>query len=231
MILDSRKMNKTIVFVFLISFLGTFSLNAQKLNIAKKKIENTAPDDNLNKRNAKNQKQGMWFFDKPVHFGDPGFYEFGSFQDDLKTGLWYKLTKDQQLIAIEHYKFNVLDGPAQYFENGKLASVGTYRGIFTPYAFDTFIVTDPISFADSTVIIPAERGYTKHGTWRYYDPASGHLIMEREYQVDIVLKEKRFELPLPKINGKVQQPKLPHEGGKDKGWNTGKGKSRNSLIK
>lgn len=187
--------------------------------------------DKLNELNAKGQRQGMWFFDRPSHFGDPGYYEFGAYAEDLRTGLWYKLTKEQQLMSIEHYKFNVLDGAAQYFENGKLTVVGSYRGIFTPYAFDTFVVTDPITFADTTVVIPAERGHTKHGTWRYYDPGSGHLVMEREYQVDILLKEKRFELPLPKANGLEQRPKLPHEGGKDKGWNTGKGKNKNSLIK
>lgn len=211
--------------------LSSFSVFAQQKMVVKPSKQAAVADDNLNKRNAKNQKQGMWFFDKPIHFGDPGYYEFGAYAEDMKSGLWYKLSKDQQLIAIENYKFNVLDGSAQYFENGQLASVGTYRGIFTPYAFDTFVVTDPVSFMDSTVVIPAERGHTKHGIWRYYDPASGHLIMEREYQVDIVLREKKFELPLPKENGLKVKPRLPHEGGKDKGWNTGKGKSKNSLIK
>lgn len=222
--------NRSVIFLVIASFclLNTADAQKQKLVISNK---HKNQDDNLNKRDAKSHKQGMWFFDKPIHFGDPGYYEFGAYKDDMKSGLWYKLTKDQQLIAIEHFNLNVLDGPAQYFENGKLATVGNYRGIFTPYANDTFIVTDPVTFADSTVIIPAERGYTKHGTWRYYDPASGHLIMEREYQVDIVLKEKRFELPLPKSNGSKLPTRLPHEGGKDKGWNTGKGKSRNSLIK
>lgn len=216
--------------IVLFYFIGPATVLAQRQSVDKAKKGNVT-EENLNKRNAKGQKQGMWFFDRPAHFGDPGFFEFGSYMENMRSGLWYKLTKERQLMAIEHYKFDVLDGPAQYFEDGKLASVGNYRGIFTPYAYDTFIVTDPITLADSTVVIPAERGHTKHGTWRYYDPASGHLIMEREYQVDILLKEKRFELPAPKINGAEQRSKLPHEGGKEKGWNTGKGKNKNSLIK
>jgi len=218
-------------FVFLVCFfLPAMPLFAQKQSSVKTKKETTA-DDNLNKRDARQRKQGMWFYDIPVHFGDPGYYEFGSYKDDLKTGLWYKMSRDQQLIAIENFKLDVPDGPAQYFENGRLASVGNYRGIYTPYDFDTVLVLNPISLEDTMVVIPAERGYTKHGTWRYYDPASGHLIIEREYQVDYLLKEKKFELPKRPEESKGMPAKLPHEGGKDRGWNTGKEKNKKSLIK
>ena len=204
---------------------------AQQQGKEKAKKETVKADDNLNKRDAKQRKQGMWSYDIPQHFGDPGYYEFGNYTDDQKSGLWYKMTREQQLISIEHYKFNVPDGPAQYFEQGKLSSIGTYRGIYTPYALDTFMVTNPLTLEDTMVVIPAERGYTKHGTWRYYDPGSGHLVLEREYQVDILLKEKKFELPKRSEDGKAVPAKLPHEGGKDRGWNTGKGKNKNSLIK
>lgn len=218
-------------FLFLAGLLiPVMPLWAQKQNSIKTKKE-TVADENLNKRDAKQRKQGMWFYDIPVHFGDPGYYEFGAYKDDLKTGLWYKMSRDQQLIAIENFKLDVPDGPAQYFENGKLASVGTYRGIYTPYDFDTVLVLSPISLEDSMVVIPADRGYTKHGTWRYYDPASGHLILEREYQVDYLLKEKKFELPKRVEESKGIPAKLPHEGGKDRGWNTGKEKNKKSLIK
>lgn len=218
-------------FLFLAGLLiPVLPLLAQKQSTVKTKKE-AAADDNLNKRDAKQRKQGMWFYDIPVHFGDPGYYEFGAYKDDLKTGLWYKMTRDQQLIAIENFKLDVPDGPAQYFENGRLVSVGTYRGIYTPYDLDTFMVTHPITLEDTMVVVPAERGYTKHGTWRYYDPASGHLILEREYQVDYLLKEKKFELPKRTEEDKAIPARLPHEGGKDKGWNTGKGKNKKSLIK
>lgn len=196
-----------------------------------KQEKDTVAQGNLNRLDAKQRKQGMWFYDHPVHFGDPGYYEFGTYIDDRKNGLWYTMSKERLLMSIENYKMGELDGPAQYFENGRLVMVGNYRGIFTPYADDTFWVKDPYTLADTMVVTPAERGHTKHGLWRYYDAETGHLIMEREYQVDIILSEKKFSVPEGMKSAPVQAPKLPHEGGKVKGWSTGKGKSRNSLIK
>ena len=201
--------------------------------ISKQKIEpkTESQSEDLNKYDKQHQKQGMWFYSYDSKFGDPGYYEFGSYKDNLKTGLWYKLSKEQQIISIETYKYNVLDGMAQYFENGKLITIGNYRGIYTPYKFDTVLIINPLTSQDSLVIIAAEKGFTKHGLWRYYHPISGQLTTEREYQVDILLKEKHFR-PLAQQDSKtIDYPKMPHEGGKDRGWNTGKYKSRKSLIK
>ncbi|RQO31427.1 hypothetical protein DBR32_05555 [Taibaiella sp. KBW10] len=189
----------------------------------------SAADENLNKKDKQNRKQGMWFYNVPGQFGDPAYMEFGAYKDDQKTGLWYKLSKEQQLIAIENYKQNVLNGQAQYFENGKLYCIGNYRGIYSKYAYDTFLVTNPITLIDTLVATPSEQGYTKHGNWRYYNPVTGHLVREAEYQVDILLKEINYAQPigLPA----TERPKLPHEGGAHKGWNTGHSSSKKSLIK
>lgn len=219
------------------SFLGlslalcTLSSIAQVAKMTTKVDTANNTNDNLNKVDKAGKKQGMWFYDQPSRFGDPAFYEFGAYNDNLKSGLWYKLSKEKQLISIENFKFNELDGPAQYFENGRLSVLGNYRGIYTPYAFDSFMVQDPITFQDSLVVVPAEKGFTKHGNWRYYDPNSGHLVLEREYQVDIIIKERKFDQPLPKSKVDIEAPKLPHQGGKEKGWNIQKSKDRNSLIK
>ncbi|HTO14179.1 MAG TPA: hypothetical protein VLZ83_00285 [Edaphocola sp.] len=205
---------------------------AKVQNQTKNKIEPTpAADDNLNKSDSKNRKQGMWFYNRASQFGDPSYYEFGAYKDDMKTGLWYKLSKDQELISIENYKFNVLDGTAQYYENGKLTTIGNYRGIYTSNKYDTVLVIDPMTTEATYVVVAAEKGYTKHGLWRYYNPISGQLTMEREYQVDILLKEKKFKQLIYENEKQENKHKFPHEGGKEKGWNSGKYKTRNSLIK
>lgn len=187
-------------------------------------------NENLNKTDSKKRKQGMWFYRIPAKFGDPGYMEFGSYKDNQKTGIWYKLSSDAQLMAIENYKKGLLDGQAQYFENGKLAIIGNYRGIYSKYAYDTFNVIHPETMLDTLVVVPSERGTTKHGTWRYYNPMSGHLVREEEYQVDLLLKEQDFTLPTVKEKSD-NSFKLPHEGGAGKGWKTNGTKSRSSLTK
>lgn len=200
------------------------SLNAQQ-----NKETKTAADDNLNKKDKQGKKQGMWFFNMPSQFGDPSYMEFGTYKDDLKSGLWYKLSNERQLISIETYKQGVLDGQAQYFDEGRLYCIGNYRGIYSKYAYDTFMVTNPVTLNDTMVIISSDRGYTKHGLWRYYNPVTGHLVKEEEYQVDLLLREEEFAEPAPRAV--PERPKLPHEGGKHKGWDAGKSTSRKSLIK
>ena len=221
---------KTVLLGLGLTFFALSSI-AQVENKLVKEDSTKTSNDNLNKTDKKGKKQGMWFYDHPSRFGDPAYYEFGSYNNDLKSGLWYKLSKERQLIAVENFKNNELDGPAQYYEDGKLSVLGNYRGIFTPYAFDSFMVQDPLTFQDSLVVVPAEKGFTKHGNWRYYDPNSGHLVVEREYQVDIIIKESKFHLPTPKPEVGAEPPKMPHQGGKEKGWNIQKSKDRNSLIK
>lgn len=202
---------------------GTASIFAQNGKETK-----SAADENLNKKDKQNRKQGMWFYNVPGQFGDPPYMEFGAYKDDQKTGLWYKLSKEQQLISIENYKQNVLDGQSQYFDNGKLYCIGHYRGIYSKYAYDSFLVVNPLTLEDTLVVTPSEQGYTKHGNWRYYNPVTGHLVREAEYQVDILLKETNFPEPMGQP---VERPKLPHEGGKHKGWDAGHSNARKSLIK
>jgi hypothetical protein len=205
---------------------------AQKPNVKSPATSSQkASEENLNKKDAKNRKQGMWFYERPAQFGDPGFYEFGAYENDKKTGMWYKVSHSKELMAIENYKLDVLDGPAQYFEGGNLAATGNYRGIFTTHKYDSFMVRNPANDLDTLIILPAETGYTKHGLWRFYDSRSGQLVLEQEYQVDFLIRERRFETVGSIKNKNISVPKLPHEGGKTRGWSTGKGKSKNSLIK
>lgn len=218
----------SILTVLSLSGFWAHSALAQKAtNVASKKDA----DENLNKKDGKNRKQGMWFFERNAQYGEPGFYEFGNYLNDKRSGLWYKMSQNKDLMSIEHFKFDVLDGPAQYFESGKLVATGTYRGIFTSYKYDSFMVRNPETDLDTLIVLPAEIGHTKHGLWRFYDSKTGQLILEQEYQVDFLLNERRFEAVESIKNKNISTPKLPHEGGKIRGWSTGRGKSKNSLTK
>ena len=218
--------NQIVLVVLCTIGVNTISLTG---NAQQTKETKATSEDNLNKKDKLGKKQGMWFFNMPSQFGDPSYMEFGTYTNDLKSGLWYKLSNERLLISIETYKQGVLDGQAQYFEDGKLYCIGHYRGIYSKYALDTFVVTNPVTLDDTMVVIPSDRGYTKHGLWRYYNPVTGHLVREEEYQVDLLLREVSFPEPAPRET--PERPKLPHEGGKHKGWDAGKGSAKKSLIK
>lgn len=150
--------------------------------------------DGLNQVDQHNLKQGTWFTNHKALRGEPAFMEFGNYSDNQKSGLWYKLDDNGQLMAIQNYRKGVLDGQSQFYENGKLVCIGTYRGLNPDTKYDSIWVTDPGTQLDSLVVVPSERGSLKHGLWRYYDPLTGQLTMEEEYQVDDLLYRKRFEV-------------------------------------
>lgn len=161
----------------------------QKLSSA---TASSQPKDNLNKVDNQNRKQGLWFYMHDARMGEPRYYEFGSYKDNKKTGIWTKLDQEQRLTATENYQNGVLNGTSQYYEAGKLYCIGNFRGLNQDQKFDSIMVTDPNTLEDSLVILPSEIGHTKHGIWRYYNVNNGHLIREEEYQVDNLIYEKDF---------------------------------------
>lgn len=148
--------------------------------------------DNLNKKDATNRKQGLWFYEYEARMGEPHYYEYGSYQDDRKTGVWTKLDNEQRLMATETYSRGVLNGIAHYYEEGRLICVGTYRGIYSPNKYDSVWITNVNTYEDTLVAVPTEIGHTKHGLWRYYDAKTGQLTREEEYQVDYLISSKEF---------------------------------------
>ncbi len=178
--------------LFITTLLSCYVVFAQqkKTNRSLPKEENKK--DNLNKTDAKNRKQGLWFYKHDARMGEPMYYEYGNFQDDKKTGVWTKLDGEQRLMATENYYKGVLNGTSQYYENGRLTCVGNYRGIYTENKYDSVWVTDPVTYIDTLVAVPADIGYTKHGVWRYYDARTGQLTREEEYQVDNLIRKEEY---------------------------------------
>lgn len=148
----------------------------------------------LNQKDARGKAHGTWYVQQPARMGEPAFIEFGNYDHGRKAGIWYKLDGEGQLIAMERYRDDVLDGEVKYFENGYLTCVGHYRGLNPRQKFDTIIVADPITGLEKLVSVSTDRGALRHGTWRYYDPQTGRLIKEEEYQVDDLIGEKTFGL-------------------------------------
>lgn len=148
--------------------------------------------DNLNKTDNRNEKQGLWYIKKDASHGEDSYTEFGNFVDNRKQGIWYKLDDLGQLKAIETYREGQLNGNAQYYQNGKLTTIGNYRSLEQSNQFDSIWTTDPVSGYDTLIVIPSEYGYVKHGLWRHYDPITGQLLSEELYQVDNLIHKTEY---------------------------------------
>lgn len=209
------KLLQYLVFVcFCIWVTDAFAQDAAAKSKPRKSAANNADDDNtsLNKKDVQNRKQGMWYYVVAPLRGEPGYKEFGNYKNDLRTGLWYRLDNEDQLMAVENYKKGVLNGEAQYYSKGRLSCIGQYRGLNPDNKLDSIWVTDPVTYADTMIIVPTEQGTLRHGKWRYYDPMSGRLTREEEYQVDSLISEKDYNFVSTSDSLLIEQRKanLPH---------------------
>jgi len=133
--------------------------------------------DTINCMDRKKMKQGRWVLRVEALRGEPGYEEEGEFMDDRKEGAWrrYNLTGD--LLAIENYKWGFRDGKQMYFTNlGDLLREEAWRAVNPENPYDTIEVPDPDNpLVTMEKVVKQESSELKHGTWKYYDPASGQL--------------------------------------------------------
>lgn len=165
----------------------------------------------VNQRDAEGRLHGFCYVKHPERMGDPAFTEFGSYDHGRKYGIWHILSSDGQLMASQRYKNNTLDGESRYYENGRLTTIGNYRGMNPDQPFDTLWVKDPVTGYDKKVVISTDRGSTKHGTWQYFDPLTGRLKIEEEYQVDELIRTRKLGVAKEDSTAYLQRAgKLPH---------------------
>lgn len=195
-------------------FILFFSLLALNVSAQSKKDDKEAKS-NINNFDSKGKRQGMWMFSREASMGESAYSEFGNYLHGLKTGLWYKVDELGDLIAVERYKNNVLDGEVKYYTNGRLIIKGNYKALNPNVEVDTFIVTDPVTELQKIVTVSTTRGTVKNGMWYYYDAESGRIIKEEEYQIDNLIYKKVF--PYSKSDSShYNQRVLPHTKGKEK---------------
>lgn len=174
--------------------------------------------EKLNQYDSKGMKDGLWLNRVPERKGEPAFNEFGNYHKNEKTGLWYKMAADGDLMAIENYKRDYYEGQVKYFTNGQLTVVGMYRALNPDVVIDTIIVVEPVTGVQELVAVKADRGTVRHGTWRFYDERTGRLEKVEEYQVDNLIYEEYF--PMTKADSLYYEKRnanLPHmKKGSDK---------------
>lgn len=138
-------------------------------------------------------KNGYWVQERPATPGDYAMSEQGSYDHGKKKGKWYTLNGKGSVAQVETYNNDVKNGQAIYYDDyGHVTSTGTYRGLNPKNAFDTIKVTDPVTYVDYWKIISTDKGYTKDGLWKFYDPETGRMLREEMYQVDDLIYRKEY---------------------------------------
>lgn len=197
-------MTRKIIFLFTI-LLSSISLYSQILHIPQ-------DPDSINQYNSKKQKTGFWIYDAKESLDGFSYNEIGYYENDKKQGKWIKYDGLGRLIAIENYRNDVLDGESLYFEKGALSLKANFRGLNSDNLYDTFLLIHPVSLEEYQVVVATEKGTTRHGIWKYYNPKVGSVIRMEEYQVDSLIRHFDYyisEKEDPEEIQKVMQ-EMPH---------------------
>ncbi len=214
-------MPKILIYIFT---LCCFIINT---NIVIAQNNNTPnSSDGLNKVDKDQKKTGTWYEKVEPLRGEPGHHYFGNYLNGKKEGLWYKMDFNGNIISIEMFKNDVRNGISQYFENGKLICTGNWRGLNPIHKYDTVLVIHPTTDEHYYVAVPSEKGSVEHGLWRYYDPKTGQLNKEIEFQVGYVISSNSFEVYTKPDSIEIKRIEkiLPHNNKNHYKPPTGKGK-------
>lgn len=133
--------------------------------------------DTLNATDMKGLKQGRWSIHVNPLRGEPGYDEEGVFVNNLKEGTWRRFNTMGDPVAVENYRWGNKNGICRYFTIEGIEREESWRAINPGKAFDTIDVADlkdPNKY--EKVIVKNEGSSLKHGTWKYYNPATGKLV-------------------------------------------------------
>lgn len=170
----------------------------------------------VNKLDEHGKRNGIWLISKDARMGEEGFTEFGNYEHGLKMGKWYKIDSEGDLMSVEMFKNNVLDGEVKYYEKGQLTCIGHYRGLNPNVEYDSIVVVHPVTGEESLRRVESERGTTRHGLWQFFNPQNGKLIKEEEYQVDELVYSRRFNLTkADSLASQAHIQELPHNRGSE----------------
>jgi antitoxin component YwqK of YwqJK toxin-antitoxin module len=138
--------------------------------------------DTLNCVDRNGLKQGPWLVQVAELRGNPGYEEEGEFIDDKKEGIWRRYTMEGDMVAVESYKWGMLNGKSQFYSVLGLEREEGWWAINPKKKYDTIEVPD--LFQDGvykSVVIKNEGRSFKHGTWTWYDPTTGFVQRTEEF--------------------------------------------------
>lgn len=164
--------------------------------------------DTINRIDKDGKKQYEWVVRVESVRGEPGYEEEGIFINDKKEGEWRIFNLMGDLIGIEHYRWGLKDGTAQYFTiNGSLRMEQSWKALDPGKPYDTLQVEDVDKLNSyRQVIVKNEGASLKHGTWKIYDPETGALLKTENYELG-KLKGDNSTAVTPAEPKKIPKPK------------------------
>lgn len=148
--------------------------------------------DTINRIDQHNHRHGRWLVFHEGRYGEPPYYEYGSFDDDVKSGTWTVYDKNGVTLSTEFFRQGVLDGEARYYEEGRLYCIGHYLALRSKTAYDTIMVENPETNVLRPVVVKAQTGSVRHGLWTFYNAQSGAIDRVVEYQADEVIYDRDY---------------------------------------
>lgn len=139
----------------------------------------------LNCTDKNNKKQGKWIERTEPLRGNAGFEEEGQYINDRREGLWRKYNLQGDVLAMENYKWGLLNGNCQYFTVDGIEHEESWRALDPDKEYDTIDVPDLyVPDVYKKVIIKNEGYSLKHGKWIFYDPRTGFIVKTQSYIMD-----------------------------------------------
>ncbi|HMP92103.1 MAG TPA: hypothetical protein PKD90_04475, partial [Phnomibacter sp.] len=138
--------------------------------------------DTLNCIDQKGRKQGPWIIKVPELRGNPGYDEEGEFVNGIKEGIWRKYNQQGDLLAVENYKWGLLNGKSQYYSVLGLEREESWWAIDPSKKYDTIDVPDLYTDGVYHKTIVKNEGYSmRHGYWTWYDPMTGRIQKTEQF--------------------------------------------------
>jgi hypothetical protein len=145
----------------------------------------TSNGDTINCIDKNDLKQGRWSVKVDGVRGEPGYEEEGVYKDGKKEGVWRVYTSMGDLFAVERYRWGNKDGKSQYYSISGPVREESWKAVNPANPFDTIDVVDPV---DPTKVerrvVKIEGSAVKHGTWKYFDNATGAVVKTENYFLD-----------------------------------------------
>lgn len=139
----------------------------------------------LNCMDNNNKKQGKWIERTESLRGNPGFEEEGIYLNGRREGLWRRYNLQGDVMAMENYKWGLLNGLCQYFTLNGMEHEENWRAMDPDKEFDTIDVPDLYVPDQYKKVVIKNEGYSlKHGKWTFYDPNTGFITKTELYVMD-----------------------------------------------
>lgn len=167
--------------------------------------------DTLNCVDLHGKKQGKWLLKIADQRGERGYEEEGTYVDDKKEGVWRRYSPEGDLLAVERYRWGLLNGKCQYFSVLGLEREESWWAIDPGKQFDTIDVPDLYEDGKYTRVVVKNEGYSmRHGTWTWYDPTTGFVLRTEEFIRDSAVNPlSAFGIKAKKAGEEPSKPSDP----------------------